>query len=659
MLKPLVIAAEAGRQAVRIAQKIPGADVAIAKGIIASARAVPSSTDVEMTGKDTILRRFHSQVANTLFETNARGARRALAQLEIGQIDDPDLLERMAVRYIRLREFEAALAMRRRAVDLDPENPGRYLALARSLQRANNSSVVRDAVAGLTAGPEPLPEEARRALDKATELAPDNPAILHQRGRLEFDHGDTDEGIRLLEEAVARRPSPGWYTDLALRYRRPHVLQLDKALDNYEKALRKRPNNPQTFRHIITMGCRTEHDWPRMWANAEIYENARGSRGSRARRAQLANELVDLFRGGPISAERAETALAVMETYETDRGIRLSWPTTALIVYRLQFAGHLGAGFQLRRRLAERTLDWLGHTSAGHIGHRQMLLSALVYLERFTEAQELIDPMPWEPQTPLASQQLEKLAADTHLVQGRPDRYVEYSRRARTRTPLPADTKMEELVRGKRVAIVGPVDTGDRLGSVIDEYDVVVRPRFAPDFIAQHTESQGSRTDIVYINAQDIDQIIEPMGQAIGAGTLKLAVARPLSIQHHLHRRLDWLRFYRQDFSLCFHGASLGIQRFIYDIMQFQPAEIAVFNSDMYTGLDPFAAGYRDAKDVGFGPGSIMNDLIVLHDLLFDFKYLGWLHQAGVVTLHGKSAEVGALTPEQYVEAIESGGALR
>lgn len=119
---------------------------------------------------------------------------------------------------------------------------------------------MRDTVAGLTAGPEARIEEARQAMDKAGELARHNPAVLHQRGRMEFDHGDAQEGLRLLEEAVALRPNAGWFTDLALRYRKPHILQLDKALENYEKALQLKPHSDQTFRHIITMGRRTHHD---------------------------------------------------------------------------------------------------------------------------------------------------------------------------------------------------------------------------------------------------------------------------------------------------------------------------------------------------------------------------------------------------------------
>ncbi|GAA4915372.1 hypothetical protein GCM10025790_08030 [Nesterenkonia rhizosphaerae] len=637
--------------------KVPGADVVLARAIVFSGRVVPSAAEADFTGHSRPLRRLHAQAANLVFEANAQGAHRLLERLNITDATDAGYLERLAARYQRLQRYDTALTMRQRAAELEPHNPIRHLALGRALQRASSTGLQRDPIAGLTTGPQPRTEEARAALTRAAELAPKNPAILHELGRLEFDHGDLHKGLALLEAAVEQRPNAAWHIDVAKRFRKPHVLQLEKALEHYEKALQLDPRHDQTLRHIITIGCRAVSDWPRLWRSAELYENHR-SRATRERRREAMDQLAVLFEGADLDASQAAAAVRVLDQAEA-AGSRLSWPTTALVSYRLQFAGHLDEGFKLRRRLAERSLAWLGTTSGGHIGHRQKVLAALIYLDRRAEAQKLIDPLPWEPQTDLARQQLEKLAADVHLTRGDLQPYRDYSRRQRLRVPLPVDDTMESLVRGRRVAIVGPVDTGDTLGHLIDDYDVVVRPRFAPDFVAQHPASQGSRTDIVYINGQDIDPLLPRLSAAIQEGSLQLAVARPISLQQHLTRQLPWLRFYRQDFSLNFHGGPLGVQRFIYDLLQFEPAEIAVFNSDMYTGLDPFASGYRDAKDTSFGPGSIMNDLIVLHDLLFDFRYLNWLRSTGVVTLHGRTAEVGAMTEEQYIRAIETGGALR
>ncbi|GAB3845851.1 hypothetical protein [Nesterenkonia populi] len=661
MLKQLVLGAEAGRRTVRALGRIPGAEPALARAVIASGRAFPTHTEAEFAGRDPKLRRLHAQAATVLFEANPRGAQQVLEDLDLETAQNADQLERMAVRYMKLGEFEAALAMRRRAVALEPEDPRRHLALARSLQRASKNGLTRDPVLGLRPGGQPQVDAARETLTTAEQLAPGHPAVLHERGHLEFAHGDPHHGLELLERAVAARPTAAGYKDLGQRYRKPHIERLEDALTAYEKSLQLSPTDGDVLRAVVTLGCRTSHDWPRLWNSALLYEKRRGLKlpgAGHRRRTLLADEFTDLFTTQQITPERAQAAVVRLEETGSSRG-RLSWQTTALIAYRLQFAGHLGAGYRLRRQLAARTQAWLGTVSGGHAGHRQKLLAALVYLDRLDDALKLIDPMPWQPQNRLAEQQLQKLAADTHLLRGSTKPYLEYSRAARAEDPMPAEELTEQVVAGKRVAIVGPVDTGDRLGALIDSYDVIVRPRFAPEFVEQHQTAQGSRTDIVYLNDHDIHAAVPLMREAVSAGELKLAVARPISIQRHSDIEESWLRFYRQEFALRHHGALLGIPRMVYDLAQFEPAEIAVLNTDLYTGTDAFAAGYRDTKDTVFGPGSAMNDLIVNHDLRFDFTFLQRMQDAGLLTAHGRTAEVLALTPDEYVHALDTGSALR
>lgn len=655
MLKPLVFGAEVGRKAVRAAARIPGADLALARLVVASARPFPTAVESDFTGKPSRLRGAQGQAATVLFEVNASGAKKLLETLDVESITDADHLERLAVSFTRLREFDAALQMRRRAEALEPENPIRHIALSRSLLKTGRRGIVRDPLLGVTEGPEPQVEQARAALDRAEALAGDHPAVLHERGLLEFDHGNIEQGVQLLQQAVERRPNSRWYVDLGQRCRKPHVEKLDIAFAAYEQALALRPKSAAILRSVIILGCRTTHDWPRLWANAERHEQARGLRGERR---DLMGQIAPLLSGDPITEDQAQQALETLE-HAAGAGSRLSWPVTSLVAYRLQFAGHLAAGFALRNQLAERTLAWLGTTSAGHSGHRQKLLAALIYLERFDQALALIDPLPWEPQNRHTEQKLRKLAADVHLVRGELGPYLEYSRASRKTHPMPAEDAMENMVRGKSVAVVGPVDTGDEFGELIDSYDVIVRPRFAPEFVADHQASQGSRTDIVYLNAHDLGPVLEQTGQAVQQGRLKMVVARPTSLQENRDWDIPWLRFHRHEFSLSYHGAMLGVQRYIYDLLQFQPAEIAVFNSDMYTGSQAFGAGYRQQKDFVFGPGSAMNDLLVNHDLCFDHKFLKWMHSTSVITLHGRTAQVGQMTSAQYLAALDSGGALR
>lgn len=655
MLKPLVLGAELGRRAVGLAAKAPGLDLTIARAVIASARLVDTTSEASLTPGRSKLRTLHEQAAGVLFDANPTGAAKLLRRVSIDEVQDPDYLERLAQRYLKIKEYEAALAMRLRAKELDPENPVRWVALARSYQRAARGGVVRDAVGGLVEGPVADGDKARDALRHAAELAPEDPGIRYQLGRFEFDHGQIDEGLQHLQEAVDAQPAYRWFLDYAHRARRPHVLQMDRAQEAYQKALELNPNSTVAMRGIVATGTRSAQDWPELWRNAMRYEG--GIRWGLSRRRELARQLQPLVTAPKMSDAEAETIVALLGHAET-RGTRLRWVTTSLISYRLQFAGHLRAGFALRRRLAERTLNWLGTSSAGHAGHRQKLLASLIYLGREKEALSMIDPLPWQPNNPRSRLRLEKLHADAHLVRGNLQPYLDYSAGVRAATPLPGEERMAALIKGKRVAVVGPAETSDELGELIDSYDVVIRTRFQAGFVAENEARIGARTDITYYAGRDQELLAAEGAAAAESGNLKLVVARPLSMDSVRGmlggRTPEWLRVGRHDFSLSYHGAPLGVPRIIYDVLQFDPEEIALFHADFYAGAQAYSKGYWDAAHVGFGPYSKMNDVISAHDLDFDFRLMHAFADTGRLTAHGASEEVMNLDRDEYLRRVEA-----
>lgn len=534
-----------------------------------------------------------------------------------------------------------------------PEAQAR-LERARALLNSRRRGIVTDPVRGLTTGYVRNYEgEALAELDAALDLAPGDPVLLYEKGLLLFERGAIEDGLAHLEVAVAKKPHGPWLREMASAYRRPHVARFEQALSAYERAFQKNSKDRRSLLGIVNIGVRGTLDWPRVWQSARQLELKEGASSSPYWDEDFGPLLDRTFRPDATGQEVQEM-LQLLDALEA-RGRSLQPDVLGFLATRLQFMGHLGAGYALRAKLARQKSASVARDFNG-LRH---LVKALVYLGDYDRAASLSEVRFWPEADPATLRKHEKVHAEAQLMRGHAGPYIEYSEQTRAANPLPADDAMEELVRGKRVAIVGPVDTGDQLGSLIDDYDVIVRPRFNPDFVAHHTEAMGSRTDIVYINGQDLEDDIPQMARAVEEGSLKLAVARPLSYHLHHERELSWLRFYRQDFGLHFHGFALGLQRFAYDILQFDPAEIGIFNTDMYTGSDAFASGYRDAKDIGFKPGSIMNDLIVNHDLLFDFKYMRALEATGIVTLHGKAEEVGHMDPDDYVKAMEAGGALQ
>ncbi|GFZ84534.1 tetratricopeptide repeat protein [Nesterenkonia alkaliphila] len=658
MLKPLVIGAEAASRAVRGAARIPGADTALARAVVASGRFFTPRLEVGMTDRPRALDNLHERASTVLFEANRTGAEKLAEQLDISSITSAETLERLALRYMKLRKYETALQLRQRAAELQPENPLRWVALARSLQRARRGAVTNDPVAGLVHGAVSDTEAAREALATAQQLDPQNPYILHERGRLEFERGDWPTGLELLRQAVETAPeaSSSWWSYLAAAYRKPHVADLDKSLEAYEKALQLRPDREAAFRGVILMGARADQDWARLWRSAELYESARRTRG-RAARMKLMEALRPMFAAG---AGRAQISAGIVQLgIAHTKGERLSWPTTSLIVYRLSFAQRMKEAFALRRGLAQRSAAWLGTASAGHSRHRQKLLSALVYLGEYQQAQQLIDPMPWTPSTTSEKHRLAKMAADVHLIQGRPQPLIDHAAARAADLPLPGEELFRELVAGKRVAVVGPADTGDRLGELIDSFDVVIRPRLMTEFDDAQLARLGSRTDISYFSGRDLEEFVPVAEQAVAHGELQMVVGRALSMSSFSAELPDWLRFYRHDYSLGFHGPPMGIGRILYDVLQFAPAEIGLFNIDFFTGQTAFGAGYREGKDAGLGPYSIVNEIILAHDLVFEHRLTTAIAATGLLRGHGVVADVLDLDEPAYIQRLEESPALR
>lgn len=656
MVKPLVTAAELSQRALKALTTVPGVDVALARATVGSARLIPSGAGERISGDYTRLGSFHDRAASVLFQANKSGVAALRERLDLETLS-ADQLERLAIRYLKIRDYSTALTLRTRAATVDPENPLRWVALARSHQRSTHRAIMHDPVAGLIPGPQADTEAARTALAQAQALAPENPYVLHERGQLEFAHGDSELGLQLLEQAATTAPTAQRWIHLAAAYRKPHVADLDRSLDAYENALQLKPTSPTALRGVIIMGCRADQDWPRLWANAALFENSRRGASSRAARQRLLNDLRPLFTLEPHRAEVSAAVVALQIAHV--KGIRLSWPTTALIVYRLQFAQRMKEAFTQRRKLAERSLAWLGTSSAGHSRHRQKVLSALVYLERTDRAQELIDPLPWSPRDITEAHRLEKMAADVHLIQGRSEPLVRYAQARAADTPLHGEDRMAQLITGKRIAVVGPADTGDRFGRLIDNHDIIIRPRLMTSFDPDQAERLGTRTDIAYFSGRDLGPLRDDAEAAVAAGELHMVVGRGLSRDAFTGTMPEWLRFYRHDFSLGFHGPPMGIGRILYDVLQFNPAEVGLFNIDFFSGQTAFSKGYREAKDQAMGPYSIVNEIVLAHDLVFEHRLTRAMARTGVLTAHGVAADVLGLSEAAYIQRLETSPAVQ
>jgi tetratricopeptide (TPR) repeat protein len=114
-----------------------------------------------------------------------------LGQASAATPTDTDLIYDQAMVAEKLNHLDDMERLLRRLIELKPDNQNAYNALGYSFA---------DRKVRL--------EEARTLIQKAVQLAPDDPFIADSLGWVEFRLGNTSEAVKILEDAYKRRPDP-------------------------------------------------------------------------------------------------------------------------------------------------------------------------------------------------------------------------------------------------------------------------------------------------------------------------------------------------------------------------------------------------------------------------------------------------------------------
>ena len=459
--------------------------------------------------------------------------------------------------------------------------------------------------------------------------------------------GEPQRPLEQVRAAAESRPTAGNHLALASAYRKPHVADYARAKDHYIEAFTRNPQDLRAAHGIYNTGARSNYDWPQIWRYVRTLVPSKGR--LRAPSSFWAR-VEPLFTAAP-TAQELEAALAELDRQRDELPSLHQFLLDAL-AGRLQTLGCFREGSRLREAMAKNRLRELRGIPLDSATWVKQLAGASAYLGDEPGLQRLMRRPRVAGADASERLRIEKLQADSALFAGDAAPLVEHVRRRAEQLPLAGEETFRELVEGRRVAVVGPAATSDVLGETIDSYDVVVRTQFRQDFLDRHAQRVGTRTDVAYYSGRDLNGALDTARAAVEEGRLQAVVARP-SYLPTVPQRPDWLRLARTEFALYFRGAPLAVPRIIYDLLQFAPAEIGLFHADFYTGQEPFAGGYRDEDQV-FGPGSAMNDVAVVHDLLFEFRTTQRFLRTGLVTPHGAAAEVLGLTEEEYLQRLET-----
>ncbi len=245
-------------------------------------------------------------------------------------------------------------------------------------------------------------------------------------------------------------------------------------------------------------------------------------------------------------------------------------------------------------------------------------------------------------------------AADVSLLLGDPGPHVELLPTDLDPHVRAAEAAFDELVRGRRIAIVGPGQSDLGSGAEIDDHDVVIRTKFVSDQLDDHVAMAGSRTDVSYYALGSAQFMRADIIEAIETGGLKMAVFRSATYTPdppYLVRPGD-IRYVPSEFTAGLRASQFAIQRIFYDLLRYGPASIKVFNIDFFLSLDSYRPGYlaeyaNRAEQQGF--------IKVLgafgHDFLADFRFTRAMHRFGLLDVDANVERILELEPDEYLRA--------
>lgn len=213
------------------------------------------------------------------------------------------------------------------------------------------------------------------------------------------------------------------------------------------------------------------------------------------------------------------------------------------------------------------------------------------------------------------------------------------------------DRFFSRYLKGKSVALVGPVDVGLANGAEIESFDVVIRfnCRHSDAF---HEDAFGRRTDIGYYVCDDL-LVGESENFLRAMNTLDFVVVDQVSL-----KKIEWLdqvsRPVRASMDVGGYGVNpylLGyanaIQRVLMDIARYPVAKVKVFNANLYVSKG-YSAGYAQGRVMEYFKA------FSLHDPVSSFVFTKRMFELGWIEADPVLADVLDLTTDAYLERLFS-----
>lgn len=151
------------------------------------------------------------------------------------------------------------------------------------------------------------------------------------------------------------------------------------------------------------------------------------------------------------------------------------------------------------------------------------------------------------------------------------------------------DLKFREFIKGKKIAIVGPLDTTKEDGQEIDKADIVIRFNFLKEKSMGNPIIKGNRCDITYLSGGRSEFIIKNGGQNWSQEVSWIVcksqiysdeIIKKFSSESINIETLNARSIKSVDLAM-FKGNLLFLPNVIIDLARFEPAKISIFHVDL------------------------------------------------------------------------------
>ncbi len=218
----------------------------------------------------------------------------------------------------------------------------------------------------------------------------------------------------------------------------------------------------------------------------------------------------------------------------------------------------------------------------------------------------------------------------------------------------PSEQAFATLIRGKRVAVVGPAPNDEDSADEIDHFDVVIRLNYRGPESLPPAAHYGQRIDLSYYNGDNAKSILKLQDFKF-AKDLKFAVFKSAAFANHPFLKSAAQPVTRAMISphpFWFYGTPTMIPNVLFDLIHFQPAEIKLFKANFFLTHQLYYKGYSTV-DHSLSHFSKLWYNHAKHNLISQLNFTRLLLKNGLIQADETCRSVLDLDNQTYIDRME------